>query len=103
VPVGGVMVMLATGIGMTVTIAVPVLFSTAAEMVTLPAATPSTTPVVAFTVATAGFDDAHVGNFPDTKAPFWSCTSALSVVLWLVSTVATSGVTETADTNGVVG
>ena len=69
--VAGVMSTVATGGTVTVTVAVPLLPSLVAVIVTVPAATPLTSPVHE-TVATAVFELAHVTVRPVTGAPFAS-------------------------------
>ena len=92
-----------TGGGKTVALAEPDLPSTVAVIVAVPTARPVTTPVAAMTGATAGFDELHVGDLPETSALNWSRISALIAVVVPCSIVASAGDTEMSVTTGAVG
>jgi hypothetical protein len=75
----GVTVTVATGTGVTVTEAVPLFPSEVAVIVAgPPAATPVTSPVLAFTVATAALLDVHEIERPVRRFPFASFVAAES-------------------------
>jgi hypothetical protein len=97
VAVPGLTVTVATGTGTTATVAVPLLPSLLAVIVTVPGATPVTTPP-GDTVATAGALVAHVTVRPVRVLPLASLVVALSVTLLCTQTVAVSGLTVTVAT-----
>jgi hypothetical protein len=99
-PLGAVSVTLATADGVTVIVAVPILPSTVALIVAVPAAIAVTTPDVASTAATATFEELQTTAFPVIALPAWSRTSAARVVVPPTSTEARAGVTVTVVTAG---
>jgi hypothetical protein len=72
----------------------PTIPLTVAVIVTVPAATPDTTPLE-FTVATAVFDDAHVAVSPVTTFPLASDGAAASCRVPPVTTVVDGALTDT--------
>ena len=90
----GVTLTLATGTGVTVIVAVPVIPSTVAVIVALPAATAVTTPA-ALTVATAGVPLLHVTARPVSAFPAASRAPATRDCVPPTTTLAEAGVTLT--------
>src|SRR3989449_1227992 len=84
----------ATGMGFTVTAALPVVPSLVAVIVTAPAATPVTSPVEE-TVAVAGALEAHVIARPESTVPAASFGLATSCTLAPTSTSAVAGLITT--------
>src|SRR5262245_25213624 len=80
----------ATGIGVTVTVAFPVFPSLVAVIVADPGVTPVTSPVFD-TVATAGLPDVNVIGRPLSTLPSASVTCALSCVVCPTTTLACPG------------
>ena len=102
VAVDGETVTVATGGGLTVIAAVPVLPSLVAVIVAVPWATAVTTPVT-LTVATAVLLDVHVMVRPESTLPFASVVVAVSVVVCVGTNVAVDGVTVTVLTGAGAG
>src|SRR3989442_10605014 len=84
----------ATGMGFTVTAALPVFPSLVAVIVTALAATPVTSPV-GDTVATAGLLDAQVTDRPESTLPTESSGVAASCTVAPTSTTAVAGAVPT--------
>src|SRR2546429_8729832 len=87
----------ATGTGLAATAALPVLPTLVAVIVTAPAATPVTTPLVD-TVATVGALDAQVMTRPNNTFPAASVAVPVSCTLAPTNTVAAVGLIATAAT-----
>src|SRR6185437_12772634 len=95
----GVTVMLPTATGFTVSIAVPVLPSLVAVIVTLPEATPVATPEVESIVAMLGSLDVHTTARPVSTLPLASFVTAVNAgVLEPTSTDCVAGDTATVAT-----
>ena len=92
---------MAAGSGATVIVAVPLIPSTVAVMVAVPAATAETVPV-AETVATAGVLLLHVTARPVSDAPAASRAVAVSACTPPITREAVAGVTTTEATGTVV-
>src|SRR5207244_302172 len=76
--------------------------SLVAVMDALPGAIPVTTPVDAFTVATAALLDVHVTRRPGSTLPFTSRSVAVACVVPPTVIVAFPNATETVDTGSAV-
>src|SRR6266516_2941721 len=99
--VAGLTVTDATGMVLTVIVAVPLCPSLVAVIVADPAATPLTTPL-ALTVATAVLPLDQVIARPESELPFASFGVAASCIVWPAGTDAVAGLTVTDATGTVV-